>query len=558
MGASNLFRRLSVQVACSVVGAAALVLPAGAAPGGNTNASVNLDQCRNGGTGSAPQDCDADGWDNGNLNPNQAHYTEGQSAPYRLVMEGLPLGESITVVLEYDVMHSGKHAIDFLTHYDRIAEAVVPTDGVTGVSDTVGTYPIPAPSSVGSPVPGQPTDAFNALPAAERVMTLFGGEIDGMAYVSEGDLSSTGNSAAQVSVTFVADSATAVLAWGGHIASPENWGAGNSASGVSGSPYHMSVVDWTLGNLGNQDRSMQADVVLPSEPEAPAQLTVTKVIDNGDGGTGVVGDFDLLVDGVERPWGTPISLPAGTYTVSEGPHDGYVSTITGACAANGAITLTAGQVAQCTITNDDIASPPPAKATLVVTKLVVNDDAGTDEVSDFDLFIGTTQVVSGAANELDPGTYTVSEGAHGGYIGTIGGACAANGAITLTAGQVAECIITNDDVEANPAPGPDPADDPDDAGTPGTNPGTNPTNDTQVESATQTNNTPALPVQTAVPALPTTGTTGSPETPVPTLAAELPRTGAGIREQSQLALALLAAGLLSLAIGRRRTRPSDV
>ena len=544
--------------------AAASVLPAGAAPsgnggGGNTSASVNLDQCRNGGVGSAPQDCDADGWDNGNLNPNQAHYSEGQSAPYRLVMEDLPLGETITVVLAYDVMHSGKHAIDFLTHYDRIAEDVIPTDGVTGISATVDAYPIPAPSSAGSPVFNQPTDAFNALPAAERVMTLFGGDIDGMAYVSEGDVASTGNSAAQISVTFVADSATAVLAWGGHIASSEHWGAGNSAAGVSGSPYHMSVVDWTLGNLGNQDRSMQAGVVLPSEPETPAQLTVTKIVTNDDGGSGVVGAFQLFVDQTQVTSGAVNSLASGSYTVSEGSHAGYVSTIGGACAANGAITLAAGQVAQCTITNDDIAPPPPGKASLVVTKLVVNDDGGTAEVSDFDLFIDRTHVVSGAANELDAGIYTVSEGDHDGYTSAIGGACAANGTITLTADQVAECIITNDDVaDDNPGPGPDPVDEP---GTnPVSNPGANPSTDTEVDSATQTKTNPGQPVPPApVSTLPTTG---SPETPgsqtAPTLASELPRTGAGVREQSQLALALLAAGLLSLALGRRRTRPSDV
>jgi hypothetical protein len=464
-------RRLSVLLACSVVGAAALVFPAGAAGAGNSNSSLNLDQCRNG-TVAVPDDCDAGGWDNGNLNPQQAHYTEGQSAPYRLVMEDLPLGEPVTVTVEYDIKRGGKHAIDFLTHYDRLPDTDVnPTDGVTGVTGTTDTFAVPAPSSAGSPMAGQPAAAFNALPAGERQMSLFGGDITGVAYVSQGDLASTGSAATRISVTFVADSATAVLAWGGHIASSEYWGAGNSASGVSGSPYHMSVVDWTLGNVGNQDRSMQADVVLPSEPEAPAQLTVTKTVTNDDGGTGEIADFDLLVDGVERAWGTPISLPAGTYTVGEGPHEGYVSTISGDCAANGTV--------------------------------------------------------------------------------------------TLAGGQVKECVITNDDVDVIEAPGPDPEENPDPGDNPGgsgTDPGSNPTTDAEVESATQTNNNPAQPVQPAP--VSTLATTGSPEAPatqpVPTLAAELPRTGAGIREQSLLAVVLLAGGLLSSALGRRRTRPRAV
>ncbi|MGH9038454.1 MAG: T9SS C-terminal target domain-containing protein, partial [Acidimicrobiia bacterium] len=256
---SRLFRRLSVLVPCAVIGAtAAVVVPAGAA------ASVDLDQCRNGGA-LASSPCDATGWHNGNLNPQQAHYVEGQSAPYRLVMDELPLNTDITVVLGYDIKHGGKHAIDFLTHYDRLephsghsAEDVLPLDGVTGVSGTVGTFPIPAPSSALSPVAGQPTAAFNALPAGERLMTLFGGTISAMAYLVQGDLNDAGNAESQINVTFKADSAKAVLAWGGHIATAADWGAGSSAAGVSGSPYHMRAESWTLGNgkLGNQDRSM--------------------------------------------------------------------------------------------------------------------------------------------------------------------------------------------------------------------------------------------------------------------------------------------------------------
>jgi hypothetical protein len=524
--------RLSLLLACSVTGAAALVLPAGAAP---TSPSLNLDQCRNGAAAS-PENCDSTTWNNGNLNPQQAHYVEGESAPYRLVMENLPLGQNVTVVLEYDVKHGGKHAIDFLTHYDRLpGTAVFPIAGVTGLSSTVSTWPVPAPSSTGSPVAGQPTASFNALPQAERVMTLFGGTLSGMAYGTQGDLASTGNSSALMSVTFQADSATAVLAWGGHIASSEDWGAGNSAGGVSGAPYHMAIDSWTLGNVGSTDRSMQAAVVAPSAPN-PARLTVTKVVVNDNGGINVVGDFQLFIGDNQVTSGAANSLPAGSYTVSEGPHAGYTSTIGGACAVTGAITLTAGQVAECTITNNDIAPPPPGQGQLVVTKVVINDDGGTGVVGDFDLFVNAVEVASGAPSNLAPGLYTVTEGAHPAYTSTIGGDCAANGAITLVAGQTYQCTITNNDVAAAPeipAAGP------------------------EVDSGTET---APVPVQAApVSTLPTTGSaeTPGPQT-APTVTSELPRTGAGVREQSLLALALLASGLVSSALGRRRTRPSAV
>jgi len=79
---------------------------------------IDLDQCRNGPAGS-PDDCKdlggGDGWVNGNAGASQAHYVEGYSIPYRAVMTDIPTGTSITVVLGYDIKHSGKHALDFLT-----------------------------------------------------------------------------------------------------------------------------------------------------------------------------------------------------------------------------------------------------------------------------------------------------------------------------------------------------------------------------------------------------------------------------------------------------------
>jgi hypothetical protein len=189
---------------------------------------------------------------------------------------------TITLELGYDVKHSDHHAIDYLTSFDRISEQVLPTDGVVGLSATVDTEAIPAPPGVNSPVAGQPAASFNALPAAERLMTLFGGTISGITYGPAADLSAS-QAEQTIFVTFVPDSAVAVLAWGGHIGSRIDWGFdGNgdprSAGGISGSPYHMRLNDWVavdfqLGNLGNQDRSLSADAVTP-----PGGLTVTKTV----------------------------------------------------------------------------------------------------------------------------------------------------------------------------------------------------------------------------------------------------------------------------------------
>ena len=234
--------------------------------------AANLDQVRNGPMGSPTDPGD---WVNGNLNPSQSHYIEGYSVPYRAVLTNLPTdGTVITLTIGYDIKHSNKHALDYLTHYNRIdtpthavvfghtVETIDPLIGVSGVSGTTTTFAIPAPSSTSSPVAGQPTDSFNALPAGERVMTLFGGTISNVDYNVEGDLT-TAMTETRVDITFTVNSSTAVLAWGGHIASRDDWGFDNgdpmSAGGISGSPYHMRLIDWNLNNLGNQDRSLKVD-----------------------------------------------------------------------------------------------------------------------------------------------------------------------------------------------------------------------------------------------------------------------------------------------------------
>jgi hypothetical protein len=237
--------------------------------------SVNLDQVRNGGDDSPT---DPGSWQNGNLNATQAHYVEGWSVAYRVVLTDVPTGSPITLTLGYDIKHSDAHALDYLTHYDRLEphlatfghekETVDPLIG-TGLTMAapMSTFPIPAPTSVGSPVAGQPATSFSALPADQRVMTMWNGSIESVSYQSEGDLTENQDET-QIDVTFTPTSSTVVLAWGGHIASRRDWGfepdgTPMSAAGISGSPYHMRVIGWTLGNLGQQDRSLAAAAVFP-------------------------------------------------------------------------------------------------------------------------------------------------------------------------------------------------------------------------------------------------------------------------------------------------------
>jgi uncharacterized repeat protein (TIGR01451 family) len=67
-----------------------------------------------------------------------------------------------------------------------------------------------------------------------------------------------------VIVTFTATNPTVLLAWGGHVASQIDWGAGNSAGAISGSPYHMRLLTLDDIQLGNQDRSMKTVLPIPA------------------------------------------------------------------------------------------------------------------------------------------------------------------------------------------------------------------------------------------------------------------------------------------------------
>jgi len=176
--------------------------------------------------------------------------------------------------------------------------------------------------------------------------------------------------------------------------------------------------------------------------DEPATLTLIKTVVNDDGGTAVVGDFSLFIDGVAADSGVAYVVPAGAHTASETPVPGYVpSGWSGDCDAAGDVVLAPGQDGVCEITNDDL---PPASLTLI--KIVVNDDGGTLTPADFDLFIDGVPADSGVVYDVAPGDYVASETPIPGYTpGDWGGDCDAAGNVTVGAGEHKICEISNDD-----------------------------------------------------------------------------------------------------------------
>ncbi|MBW6490390.1 MAG: hypothetical protein K0B15_04240, partial [Lentimicrobium sp.] len=215
-------------------------------------------------------------WVNGNVNQQQAHMVEGYSVPYRVVMTNMLIGETVTITLEYDTKHSCANAIDFITGYDNLEPHDIwghPAEVINPVLEfpqyTMGSEAqiiIDAPTN-------EPTNGFFNNFMGDNpdlnYMSIWGATVDADAfnYVTEGPIGpDVCIASTSFSVTFTVTDETVVLAWGGHIATWQDWELVNetSAGGINGSPYHTRIITWDVpgGNLGNQDRSMQAAVVL--------------------------------------------------------------------------------------------------------------------------------------------------------------------------------------------------------------------------------------------------------------------------------------------------------
>jgi CSLREA domain-containing protein len=204
---------------------------------------------------------------------------------------------------------------------------------------------------------------------------------------------------------------------------------------------------------------------------APTLDVVTTVV-NDDGGTKTPANFVVHVlfgltdvagsPQLGDPLGTTYSLTAGrTYRVAPGAVSGYTLAITGDCTATGAVALGLGDAKRCTVTANDVAPR------LKVVTTVVNDDGGTKTPAAFSVHVrkGGADVAGspkpgsagGTTYTLKAGTYTVGAGADSGYTAAIAGACSANGAVSLQAGQAKTCTVTeNDKAVKAPLPPPKP------------------------------------------------------------------------------------------------------
>jgi uncharacterized repeat protein (TIGR01451 family) len=254
--------------------------------------------------------------------------------------------------------------------------------------------------------------------------------------------------------------------------------ANNDLSGKSpvDSPATLKADTWTLSETnqpgytasawdctgGTQDGNKitvglagDATCTITNDDNGP-QLTVNKVcVPTTD-----AGKFNLQVDGstvaedVACGSGTGAKgYAVGSHKVGEVAGSGtalsnYTSQISGDCAADGSVTLALGDDKTCTITNT-------RKPTLTVNKVCVpaNDDGKFNlQIDGATAGTGANAACGGSTGAVGStiGSHTVGETAGSGtnlstdyFTADIGGDCAANGSITLAAGQNGVCTITN-------------------------------------------------------------------------------------------------------------------
>ena len=236
----------------SRVALVALVLGAVfALPGiARANSAANIDQCRNGSFASQNRCIDA-AFQNGNLGSTNSHYREDDSVPFRAVVTGITTGATPhSLLIQWDTLQGGKHAYDYLRSYNASELDADPVHDIAG--QTPGNCVA---------IPTDPTVVFTQAGAVQKPgsICIWNGTITSLVYGSALD----GAGQRSITVNFTATDSTAVIAWGGHIASQLDWGLGNSASAISGSPYHMRLLTLDDTSLGNQDRSLKADAIPP-------------------------------------------------------------------------------------------------------------------------------------------------------------------------------------------------------------------------------------------------------------------------------------------------------
>ena len=240
-------------------------------------------QCANSPTGIG--DCISDGgnlgWVSGNLGQSNALYREGDFVPFRVRLTSLNPNTTYTLRINWDAVEHGLHTYDFLGTYNASEnypgpppQLVVPCGGI---GDTAGNHRCGEDPSIRT-IPTDPNTTFpdgsHPPPPPAGHFSAWGATLDDAVYDPAYDtpigVNTPGTVKRQLDLTFTtpADGYTAVVAWGGHLASVLDWGTGKTfkSGGGTGASFHMrlnSITQHPDGptTSGNEDLSINVSAI---------------------------------------------------------------------------------------------------------------------------------------------------------------------------------------------------------------------------------------------------------------------------------------------------------
>ena len=186
-------------------------------------------------------------WQNGNLNSVNSAYVEGDSIPYRYEITAIPANGSVIFEMHYDFTKGGQHALDFQTSYDATEGGVINSNGGLFGGTPLTTLTTNQLVKKAVAIPDDPTITTDNL-----LRSLVGTQYVSIAGVYTNAFVSTpitlgagsdtnGDSHKYFAITIQGITGGQIaIAWGGHLAvgSLAQWGLGNGAGSIAGSPFH--------------------------------------------------------------------------------------------------------------------------------------------------------------------------------------------------------------------------------------------------------------------------------------------------------------------------------
>ena len=319
------------------------------------------------------------------------------------------------------------------------------TDGQNEVSVSPGSYTVTEPAVTGYTTTYNNCTNVSIPPGGTATCTITNDDQPGTLIVKKIVTNDNGGTKAVTDFSFQINGGTAVA----FEADGQNdviVNAGNYTVTEPSVPGYTTTYD-NCSNVVVANGGTQTCTI--TNNDNAASLTVIKHVITDNGGSAVAANFTMNVTatnpsddsfpGAEAP-GTTITLDAGSYSVTETGPSGYTATYSADCSG----TIAAGESKTCTITNDD------QPGTLIVNKVVINNNGGTLDAEDFSFTVNGDPAVPFEADgqnnlTVNAGTYTVTEPAVSGY-STSYDNCSD---LVIPNGGTATCTITNDDQPAH-------------------------------------------------------------------------------------------------------------